>query len=73
MTEASTKYLEYAQLPSGQWYPKRWQETRLQGIPGKPSAPPAKSSQEFRLIVVPGMQLDKDWYVNPAEKFAERK
>jgi hypothetical protein len=70
-TEVSTKYLEYAQLPDGKWYPKRWQETRSQRLPRRPTTQPHKSIQQYNLIVVPNMTLDKDWFVNLAERFGK--
>lgn len=72
-TEVSRQNLEYAQLPNGQWYPKRWRETRLSIDPRTPKAPPRTSVTECNLLVAPGMKLDKDWFVNPVEKFGQQK
>jgi hypothetical protein len=72
-TETSTKYLEYAQLPDGQWYPKRWVETRLDNVPRRSTTQLTKSLTQYNLLVVPNMTLDKDWFVNLAEKFGKVK
>ncbi len=48
-----TRYLDYAQLPNGQWYPTRWQTVR----DGK--------SGEYILQIFPGAILSNEWFAQP--------
>lgn len=52
-----TRYIEHAQLPNGQWYPTRWRQ----------------GDDESRLRVYPDMQVDRDWFMNPAELLENRR
>ena len=58
--ERHTKYLDYSQLPSGQWYPTRWrQTTTYRGAD--------KDVQEYNLQIIPNMKLDDEWFTSPAK------
>lgn len=58
--ERITRYLEYAQLPNGQWYPTRW-EVESSSL----NLPPLTMC----LQIFPGATLDEAWFTNPNERF----
>jgi len=54
-----TKYLDYAQLSDGRWYPTRWQMTYE--VHNRPD----KYCLEFHLQLFADMKLDKSWFTDP--------
>lgn len=54
-----TKYLDYAQLSDGRWYPRHWRMTTEIGEQQR------KSCREFHLQIFAGMKLDESWFTNP--------
>ena len=52
-SKSHTKYLDYAQLPNGKWYPTRWQGISNFG----------KNKQYLQIFQ--DMKLDKSWFNNP--------
>jgi hypothetical protein len=61
--ETQTQYLDYAQLPGGQWYPTRWLVTVSTGTQG--------SGVEHRLQILPDQQLPAVWFTDPGKRFAK--
>ncbi len=61
LTRFDTRYLEYARLPNGRWYPTYWKyDASREDLSAKTKG---GFGREFHLQVVPNMKLDADWYV----------
>ncbi len=75
--EYITRYLSYAQLPNGQWYPTRWKTTsglyRGMGQDRVQNRGRLRSTREYNLQIFPNMKLEGEWFTNPAEKFKMKK
>jgi hypothetical protein len=61
---ACTRYLEYAQLPTGQWFPTLWHEDRAQLDPRTHKN--IESPGGRRLQIFPNLHLDPSWFQKPA-------
>jgi len=59
-SESHKKYLEYAQLPDGRWYPTRWQEASTYTYPGRV---PVSGATEYNLQIFQGMKVGEDRFV----------
>ena len=61
-----THYVDYAQLPNGQWYPTHWRESRTY----VKSAINVDShhTTEYHLQILPTFQLDRSWFQAPEPK-----
>jgi hypothetical protein len=62
ISEETTKYLEYAQLADGTWYPIRWQKTTSRGVGHD------EMTIESQLQIIPDMKPDQSWFTNLAER-----
>ena len=59
--EVQTEYLDYAQLPTGRFYPTRWLVKVVVGTVGN-----KMKTTEHRLQIFPGQELDPVWYADPS-------
>jgi hypothetical protein len=59
-TENKTLYLDYSQLPTGQWYPAHWRGITKGKYP---------RTSEYRLLIAPNLKLAPFWFTNPVERF----
>ncbi len=62
-TEMRVRYLDYAQLPDGQWYPTRWQEDRSDR--DRKTGKMVPSTQYYRLQIWPKLRLGDEWFRPP--------
>ena len=66
-TISKTHYLQYAQLPNGQWYPTDWREDRSDLNPRTHKM--SDGTSHYRLNLLPTLTLDNSWFQPPAPKF----
>jgi len=57
-----TRYLNYAQLSDGRWYPKHWRMTTEIGVQQR------KSCQQSHLQIFAGMKLYESCFTNPEQQ-----
>jgi hypothetical protein len=60
-----TEYLDFSQLPAGQWYPTRWRSTTEIKFPGRQNA---HRVREYRLRLYTSRAVDGNWFTNPAKR-----
>ena len=71
--EYISRYMGYAQLPSGQWYPTQWQVTS--GICQDVSRGQShnrgfvKGTRQYNLRIFPNVKLGEEWFTDPSEKW----
>jgi hypothetical protein len=61
VTEFSTKYLDYGQLPDGKWYPNCWRQTTRSRVRDQFR----DYTQQFHLRLYPGTKLHSGWFCDP--------
>jgi hypothetical protein len=63
VSEITTRWLEFAQLPDGRWYPTRWQKhmshVRIN----------ATAVKDVKLNIDPTVVLDEVWFTMPSQRF----
>ena len=64
--EWRTHYLDYDQLPNGQWYPTKWRWSYVTN--DKKGNPKYDNTRESHLRIYPDVGVDEDWFTNPAER-----
>jgi hypothetical protein len=63
-TDSTVTFLEWKQLPNGQWYPTRWTSDFVSNEGGRSIG----NKQAFHLAMCPGEKLGDEWFTNPAAK-----
>lgn len=58
---------EFAQLDSGRWYPTSWQVTSSKRVDGELTP---QLWRLVRLTLIPGRQLESDWFTPSPERFS---
>lgn len=63
-SSSTTNFLDWKQLPNGQWYPTRWTSDFTMNDSGRS----VHSKQAFELVMCPGLQLADEWFADPGRK-----
>jgi len=62
-SEHRTIYEEHARLPSGNWYPARWQHTWRHYSDDKLES---SDTSDIQLRIWPDVEISEDWFTDPA-------